>query len=279
MARYAAQGVRVVCVVATRGEVGEIVSPELDTPQNLARLGEIREDELRRALAQLGSIESRILGYRDSGMMGTPDNDDPRSFWRADLDEAAGRLVAIVREVRPDVIIGPNAYGGDGHPDDIRAGEVARMAYERAGDPAAYPAQLAAGSAPWTPAKLYEPVDQFGRREKLVRALRARGIAGAASMVARVARHWRPARERDRRRSSAAQNPVTTRIDVGRFLDAKYSAMAEHRSQIAPDSDRFAISAAERRAVSPLETYSLRRARIPIELPETDLFAGVLVEG
>ena len=103
MARYAAEGVRVVCVTCTGGEYGEIVVPELDTPENHARLAEIRREELSRALAHLGPIESRMLGFVDSGMMGTPENDLPGSFWTADFDEAVERLVAIVREVRPQV--------------------------------------------------------------------------------------------------------------------------------------------------------------------------------
>ena len=78
--------------------------PELDTPENHARLAEIRAEELAEALRRLGGIESRLLGYEDSGMMGTPDNDDPASFWQADLDEAIGRTVRVVRDVKPDVI-------------------------------------------------------------------------------------------------------------------------------------------------------------------------------
>src|SRR5204863_3374120 len=80
MAKYAAEGARVVCVTCTGGEHGEIVVPEMDTPDNHAVLGEIRAEELRRALDQLGNVESRKLGYVDSGMMGTTQNDAPESF-------------------------------------------------------------------------------------------------------------------------------------------------------------------------------------------------------
>jgi N-acetyl-1-D-myo-inositol-2-amino-2-deoxy-alpha-D-glucopyranoside deacetylase len=206
MARYAAEGVRVVCVVATLGEVGEIVVPEMATAENLARLGEIRRHELERALARLGVTEYRLLGYRDSGMMGTPQNDDPRCFWQADLDEAAGRLVRVVREVKADVILGPNSFGGDGHPDHIRASEIAALAFERSGRPEAYPEQLGdSGLTPWAPAKLYEIVNQLGRGEKLARAFSHGGIAGLPSMVFRVARHWTPAREQLRRRMAKGQ--------------------------------------------------------------------------
>src|SRR5512132_4624065 len=94
MARYAAEGARVVCVTCTGGEHGEIVVPDMDTPENHARLAEIRAEELRRALARLGHVESRKLGYVDSGMMGTPENEAKESFWQADFDEAVERLLA-----------------------------------------------------------------------------------------------------------------------------------------------------------------------------------------
>ena len=89
MAKAVAAGHRVVLVTCTRGEMGEIVVPDMDTPENHRRLGELRAAELERAMAQLGVTEWENLGYHDSDMMGRPGNHDPRSFWRADLDEAA----------------------------------------------------------------------------------------------------------------------------------------------------------------------------------------------
>jgi N-acetyl-1-D-myo-inositol-2-amino-2-deoxy-alpha-D-glucopyranoside deacetylase len=276
MARYAAEGVRVVCVVATCGEVGQIVATDLDTPHNRAHLGVLRRGELERALARLGTIELQLLGYRDSGMMGTPANDDPRSLWRADLDEAAGRLVGIVRAVRADVIVGPNAFGGDGHPDHIRAAELARLAYERAGDPDADPRQPGdVGPGPWAPAKLYETVRDLGHGRKLVRALAHGGPRGLASIVFRVARHWSPRVARQHRRMIAAQGPVTTRVDVRSYLAARYAAMAEHRTQIAPDSAELALTAEQRRRINPMESFTLVASRVPTVVPEDDLFAGL----
>lgn len=276
MARYAAEGVRVVCVVATLGEVGEIVVPEMATAENLARLGEIRRQELERALARLGVPEYHLLGYRDSGMMGTPQNDDPRCFWQADLDEAAGRLVRIVRAVQADVILGPNSFGGDGHPDHIRASQIAKLAFERSGRADAYPEQLGdTGLAPWAPAKLYEIAYQLGRGEKLVRAFAHGGISGLPSIVLRVARHWSPARERLRRRMAEAQGPRTTRVDVGPYLEAKYAAMAEHRTQIRADADVLALTPEERRRISPTDDFTLVHSLVETRLPEDDLFAGL----
>jgi LmbE family N-acetylglucosaminyl deacetylase len=113
MARYAAEGIRVVCITCTGGEHGEIVVPELDTPENHARLGEIRRAELSQALAHLGPIEHHYLGYVDSGMMGTPENDAPESFWQADFDGAVDRLLSIVRDVRPVRSSGPHPRRAD----------------------------------------------------------------------------------------------------------------------------------------------------------------------
>jgi LmbE family N-acetylglucosaminyl deacetylase len=276
MARYAAEGLRVVCVVATRGELGEIVAPDLQSPEHYQRLGEIREQELIRALARLGPIEHEFLGYRDSGTMGTPGNLAPGSFWQADLDEAVGRLVKIIRQVQADVIVGPNAYGSDGHPDHMRASAIAKAAYDRAGDPGAYPEQLAQdGLQPWAPSKLYETVDQFERGQKLMRALRSGNLVSLVPMVLRVARHWTPRAERQRRLAAAAQGPVTTRVDVSAYIPAKFCAMGEHRTQIAPNSARFALTPEERQRVSPTENFTLRASRVEVRLPEDDLFSGL----
>ena len=168
MAKAVIEGRRVVLVTCTRGEMGDIVVPELDTPANHRRLGEIRAAELEQAMAALGVTEWENLGYHDSDMMGRPGNRDPRTLWQADLDEAIGRLVWMVRRYRPDVMTTYDDFGGYGHPDHIRTHLVAVGAFARAGDPAWYPEQLApehggtgasegeGGLAPWAPAKLYE---------------------------------------------------------------------------------------------------------------------------
>ena len=129
MAQAVAAGHRVVLVTGTRGEQGEIVVPEMDTPDNHRRLGELRAAELEAAMAVLGVTEWENLGYRDSDMMGRQGNHDPRTFWQADLDEAAGRLTWLVRRYQPDVITTYNAFGGYGHPDHIRTHDVAVRAF------------------------------------------------------------------------------------------------------------------------------------------------------
>ena len=176
-----------VLVTCTRGEMGEIVVPELDTPENHRRLGEIRAAELEAAMAALGVTEWENLGYRDSDMMGRPGNRDPRTFWQANLDEAIGRLVWLVRRYRPDVMTTYNDFGGYGHPDHIRTHLVAVGAFARAGDPAWYPEQLApehggtgapeaeGGLAPWAPAKLYEQAIPASVRSALQERMEAIG--------------------------------------------------------------------------------------------------------
>jgi N-acetyl-1-D-myo-inositol-2-amino-2-deoxy-alpha-D-glucopyranoside deacetylase len=154
MARYAAQGARVTLVTCTLGELGEIIPAGL---AHLAagrddRLGEYRIGELAAACAALGVTDHRFLGgagrWRDSGMMGTPGNDAPGSFWRADPGEAAAALMTVIDEVRPQVMVTYDANGGYGHPDHIQAHRVARRAYRLAADGAHPVARLYAVTSP-----------------------------------------------------------------------------------------------------------------------------------
>ena len=204
MARYADEGLRVVCVTCTGGELGEIVVPEMDTPENHERLG---DDPGRRAgpgpgrpLTE-GRIEHRWLGYLDSGMMGTEGNADPRSFWQADPAEASARLEAIVREVEADVIVGYNDFGGYGHPDHIRAALIAKSAFE-----------ATAGDA--GPAKLYESVLQWSRMEAVQKELAERGIESGWGPRADESEKEKAEREAFGAKMTAAAGPITTSVDV-----------------------------------------------------------------
>jgi N-acetyl-1-D-myo-inositol-2-amino-2-deoxy-alpha-D-glucopyranoside deacetylase len=139
MARYAAEGAHVTLVTCTLGELGEIIPPSLAylAEGDGARLGEYRIGELSAACAELGVTDHRFLGgrghWRDSGMMGTEGNDDPRCFWQADVDQAADALLDVVREVRPQVLVTYDANGFYGHPDHIQAHRVSWRALELAG--------------------------------------------------------------------------------------------------------------------------------------------------
>jgi mycothiol conjugate amidase Mca len=275
MARYSRAGERVTLVTCTGGEHGEIVVPEMDTPQNHARLHEIRAEELARALAKLGPIQQRWLGYVDSGMMGTPQNDGADSFWKADLDEAAGRLVRIVREVRPQVIVGYNDFGGYGHPDHIRAAQVAKLAFERAGDASWYPEQLAEGLATWQPLKLYETVMDITRRTEMADLMRERGVRSWLTGDPDETPEQSAGREAHIARMVAAAGPKTTQVDVSAVMDAKFEALRQHVTQIAPDNFFLVFTPDEWRTFAPTEDFTLRVSQLGVRIPEADLFAGL----
>jgi N-acetyl-1-D-myo-inositol-2-amino-2-deoxy-alpha-D-glucopyranoside deacetylase len=264
MARYAAEGARVVCVTCTGGEHGEIVVPELDTPENHARLAEIRAEELRRALAHLGSVESRSLAYADSGMMGTPQNDEPGSFWQADFDEAVERLLAIVHEVRPQVIVGYNDFGSYGHPDHIRAALVAKAAFERA------------AGLPDLPLKLYEVAGgrRWQRPEVMARA-QERGVKSWWNPDEAETDEQRAEREAYMQKMVDATGPTTTTVDVRDYIGAKYAAFGEHVTQLPRDGFFLALTEDDWRELFPVEEFTLRVSRVGVRLPEDDLFAGL----
>jgi N-acetyl-1-D-myo-inositol-2-amino-2-deoxy-alpha-D-glucopyranoside deacetylase len=136
IAKYAAEGAHVTLVTCTLGELGEIIPPSLAhlAADREDRLGEYRIGELDAACAALGVTDHRFLGgpgrWRDSGMMGTEGNDDPRCFWRADVDEAARALLDVIDEVRPEVLVTYDANGFYGHPDHIQAHRVSWRAFQ-----------------------------------------------------------------------------------------------------------------------------------------------------
>ncbi len=288
MARAVDEGRRVVLVTCTRGEMGEIVIPELDTPENHRRLGELRAAELEAAMAELGVTEWESLGYRDSDMMGRAGNLDPRCFWLADLDEAIGRLVWLVRRYRPHVITTYNDFGGYGHPDHIRTHEVAVGAWHRAGDATWYTSQLASdlggngpslaegGLAPWAPLKLYEQATSRARREAMGAAMEALGHTTRWSRPTDPAQlaQW----EEFISRSTVDDEAITTRIDIRAYVGRRVAAMRAHRTQIAADgpfSALFGLPEASREPLMSTETFILRESRVPASRPELDLFAGL----
>ena len=141
MAKYVSEGVRVTLVTCTRGEEGEVLIPELAdlASSKNDQLGKHREVELADAMAALGVKDFRFLGaperkWRDSGMMGTEANNRSDVFWQAGLDDAASYLVKIIREVKPQVLVTYDEFGGYGHPDHIQAHRVAMRAAELASD-------------------------------------------------------------------------------------------------------------------------------------------------
>jgi len=277
MAKAVAAGHRVILVTGTRGELGEIVVPEMDTPDNHRRLGEIRAGELERAMGRLGITEWENLGYRDSGMVGTDGNHDPRSYWKADLDEAAGRLTWIVRMYQPDVMTTYNEFGGYGHPDHIRTHDVAIRAFERAGDPAWYPDQLETGLTVWAPSKLYIQAIPRSVREKMNAMMLEKGQKPWWAAPDDATPEQIAEMEEFAARMLVPDESITTWVDVsGAPLEAKWAAIHEHVTQISDESPFMLMGFDGWRDSWANEAYILRESRVESVLPETDLFAGIV---
>ncbi len=271
IAKYAAEGAHVTLVTCTRGEEGEIVAADLAhlAADREGGLGEHRLTELQAAGRELGLTDIRILGgagrWRDSGMMGTPANDDPRSFWQADLDEAAGALVAVLRDVRPQVVITYDDNGDYGHPDHIQAHRVTMAAVDAAADPGRYPGT----GGPWQVAKVYQTIFPRSVLEQGFEYFKERDDGGFFSEVESV----------DELPFGKPDEQVTTVIDASDLLERKYAAMRAHRSQIAPDGFFFALPDDVGRTAFGQEYFELVRG--PSAPPydahghETDLFNGI----
>jgi N-acetyl-1-D-myo-inositol-2-amino-2-deoxy-alpha-D-glucopyranoside deacetylase len=269
MARYVAEGARVTLLTCTLGEEGEVLVPALAqlAADQADQLGGYRIGELRAAMDELGVTDIRFLGgagrYRDSGMMGTPANQHPRAFWNADLDEAVAHAVAVVREVRPQVVVTYDENGGYGHPDHIQAHRVAMGAVEAAADPA-YRPDL--GPA-WTTAKVYWCCVP---RSVLQRGLDALAAAGE-SMFEGVS-------SADDIPFAVDDDQVAAAIDGGKHVESKKAAMRAHATQITVDGPFFALSNNLGQEVLGIEYYRLVRGeRGPVAENgwEDDLFAGL----
>jgi len=266
----------VIVVTGTRGELGEIVIPERDTPEEHERLGETRMGEIAAAMRALGVQRWENLGYRDSGMEGSEENADPRSFHQhvsTDLDATTEPLVRLIRSARPDVLATYDDFGGYGHPDHIAAAKIARRAWEVAGDPAWRPE---AGPA-WAPKKLYETRIPDSQRDAVLALLESRGIESwwsepkdATPEDLEKWRTWRAA-------MACPDEIITTRIDIRKHLAAKRRAIQAHATQIKPDGPLLMLSEEDQIALGAREQYRLiaHRLKVAPTLPEEDLFAGL----
>jgi LmbE family N-acetylglucosaminyl deacetylase len=261
IARSVAEGRRVDLVICTGGEEGEIHDPTLDHGEAKPRLREIREAELRCSVTALrgdgpGELHLHMLGYRDSGMMGTESNDRDDAFWHADLDEAAAKVGAIIREARPAVMVTYDANGNYGHPDHINAHRAAVAAWDAADD---------------TLAKLYESAYNRDRWARLTAEMQARGIRLP----------WDQDDEPEsveEEEFGVAEADITALVDVAAVAAAKHAAMDCHKTQrqdmgwlldLPPDLKAMASSP---------ECFVLARWRgreVPTGYRETSVFDGL----
>ena len=267
MSRYAAEGASVTLVTCTRGEQGEIVVDDLAHLGTGAALGAERERELAAACAALGVDDHRYLGaYTDSGMMGTSPNDDPECFWQADLPTAVGSLVAVIREVRPQVVVTYDDNGGYGHPDHIQAHRVTMGAVDAAADPTAYPD---CGPA-WTVSKVYATAIAKSMLQAGLDAFRDSDSPGFFDGVESV----------DDLPFGVDDSVITTEVRGSDDDFAhKMAAMRAHRTQIAVDGPFFALADNVAQQAFGVEHFILLRgtrgAATGADGREDDLFAGV----
>ncbi|HET6445643.1 MAG TPA: PIG-L family deacetylase [candidate division Zixibacteria bacterium] len=168
LAHHADAGVQVTLICTTKGEAGEISDDTLASPENL---GSVREAELRCSCDVIGISDLHLLGYCDSGMDGTPDNERTTAFIQADPDEVKFKLVKLLRSIRPHVVITFEPKGWYGHPDHIAAGRYASEAYRLSSDPKAYP--LAGPS--WRPDRLFHAVLMRSDFKSIADYVRAQG--------------------------------------------------------------------------------------------------------
>src|SRR3954452_15361556 len=262
-AKLASDGVKTVLVCCTGGEAGDILNPAMDLPEVKERLGEVRMEELQASVDVIGYEVLELLGYRDSGMPDSEHNRHPECFAQAPLDEAVGRLVALIRKHKPHVIV---TYADDQrgypHPDHLRVHEISVIAFDDAGDPDKYP-EL---GEPWQPLKMYYSTWSRARMVAMHEKFLELGLESPYD------EKWfdRPSQD----------HLITTRVNIHEHWDVRTKALLAHRTQIDPESKFwFGLPPEAMRDVYPYDDYAL--ARSLVDLPERgegevedDLFAG-----
>jgi len=242
LARYAAAGVRVMLACATRGEVGTIFDPTLATPQTIAG---VREQELRCSCAALGIEPPLFLKCADGAV-------------RECGDVALEEVVRLVRQWRPQVLLSFGPDGIYGHPDHVAVSKLATRAWKMAGDPAAYSQQVAAGLAPYAPARLF-----YFELPASIIAIWSR----YADLTVELNGEVLPIR-------GVPDAEITLKLDVARFADQKATASACHRTQMNPNSPTNAMPAEAMEQWRRWEHFVLAGGR-PLPAGADDLFAGL----
>ncbi len=261
VAKYHSEGVRCVLVCCTGGEEGDILNPAMDRPDVADNLTEIRARELERASRVIGYDEVVMLGYRDSGMPGSPANQDPASFARAPLEEVTERLVEVIRRTKPHVmVVYPAHQSTYPHPDHVRVHEVGLAAFLAAGDAEVFPA----AGPPWRPLKLYYTL----RSSK-------RWLAWAEKLK-EIGRELPWDDERLEMIAKAPHEQVTTEVEVGAWAHVRQEALRAHETQVDPKSSFwFGLPPEVEAELGQVDEYHLAFDRCGSALPEDDLFAAI----
>lgn len=263
LARYAQQGARVSLVVATRGEAGEIQRPGTATPETLSQ---VREHEARCSADALGVSDLIFLGYRDSGMVDTVDNDHPDAFSNAPADEVVCRLVAVTRRLRPDIILTFDPHGGYGHPDHVAIHRHAVAAFDAAGDPSRYPEQ----GDPWRPRRLFYSVLPTALFRQMKERVAARGgdLTGFEELIER----------RQKQQGNWPDAYINAVVDVTDAIEAKWAAWHCHRTQFGPNSRFRRLPEDQMKQLLSSEYFILGRPTPPPGLHLTGLFQSLTEE-
>ena len=259
VARYCGEGIRNVLVCCTGGEEGEILNPAMDRPEVVERLAEVRREELAESAKVIGYDEVIMLGYRDSGMPDSEANARPEAFANAPIDESVGRLVAIIRRAKPQVIVTYNDdQAGYPHPDHLMVHDISVLAFDRAGDPAWYPEH----GEPHTPAKLYYSAWSMTRMRKIHEKMLE--LKGESPFDEK----WFSRPSHDDR--------ITTSVDISTHAFVRRQALLAHATQIDPLSPFwFGLPDDIADGIHPHDDYILAQSRVETTTPEHDLFAGL----
>jgi mycothiol S-conjugate amidase len=261
-ARYVAEGVDVLVVTCTGGERGSILNPNMDRPDVLANIAEIRRQEMDAARAILG-IEQTWLGFIDSGF---PEGDPPPPlpdgcFASLPLEKATGPLVAAIREFRPHVMTTYDENGGYPHPDHVMCHRISLAAYDAAAKADEYPD----AGEPWQALKLYYHHSFHRQRTQALHDEMLR--RGMESPYAERLESWEPDPVWDER--------ITTRVPCADYFSVRDRALLAHATQVDPEGPWFACPLDVHQQVWPTEDYELVRSMVGSSVPEDDLFAGL----
>ncbi|MGY4711248.1 mycothiol conjugate amidase Mca [Mycolicibacterium sp. CBM1] len=263
LARYSDEGHRVMVVTLTGGERGDILNPAMDLPEVRGRIADVRRDEMAKAAEILG-VEHHWLGFVDSGLPeGDPLPPLPEGcFATVPLEESVAALVKVIRDFRPHVMTTYDENGGYPHPDHIRCHQVSVAAYEAAADFRLYPD----AGEPWTVSKLYYNHGFLRARLQLLQDEFAKN--GQEGPFASWLEKWDP-------EIDVFAGRVTTRVACSDYFQQRDEALKAHATQIDPSGFFFATPIEWQQRLWPTEEFELARSRVPAQIPEDDLFAGI----